>query len=170
MKSNRALRVAALWCAVVAMASAQSERPAPPSAAAVDSAAASTLPPLTFAEAQLILAKARKYVAHPDAAQIPGKVVGPEALPQAFPMDTPPPAPLTESKSPAPKSELVWVEGHYMPVEKQWRWVMGVWAVPATSISVWIPGRYDQKVKTWYPGYWEPEAPPTPPGDSTPTP
>jgi hypothetical protein len=166
MKFNVALRLAGIFGAVAAIASAQSERPAPPSHPAKESPVASARPPLTFAEAQRLLASGIKYVAHPEGAGTPGKVTEPEVLPQVYPMDTPPPAPRAENKPPAPSPDLVWAAGHYMPVEKEWRWVMGAWARPATPISVWIPGRYNEKEKKWFPGYWEPDRPSVSPADS----
>ncbi|MEO7414384.1 MAG: hypothetical protein ABIZ81_13610 [Opitutaceae bacterium] len=166
MKFNVALRLAGICGAMTAIASAQSERSAPGSAPAKESTVASVRPPLSFADAQKILAGDRKYVAHPTGSGVDGKVTEPEALPAIYPMDAPPPAPRAEIQPAAPGPDLVWVEGHSMPVEQEWRWVMGSWAKPATPISVWIPSRYNAKEKKWFPGYWEPDRPPMTPADS----
>lgn len=118
-----------------------------------------TAPALTRAEALKKIAAAHQYVAHPSPPPPAGKIAEPQVMMPAFEMDTPPPAPRTETKPAAPAAGQVWVPGHYMPVEHQWRWVRGEWAVPATPISVWIPARYDEKEKKWTPGYWQPDAP-----------
>lgn len=165
MKLPIVFRLAGIFGAVAALASAQPERPAPPPPAK-QSSVASARPSLTFAEAQRVLASARKYEAHPDGAGKPGKATEPQVVSEVYEMDTPPPASRAETKPPAPGPELSWVEGHYMPVEKEWRWVMGAWAKPATPISVWIPGRYNDKEKKWFPGYWEPDRPPMVPENS----
>lgn len=169
MTLNFTLRLVGICGAIVAIASAQSERPVPPSTPAKESSPAAVRPPLTFVEAQRILASGIRYVAHPESAGTNGRPTEAEALPQVYPMDTPPPTPRAESKPPAPGTDLVWVDGHYMPVEKEWRWVTGAWAKPATPISVWIPSRYNEKEKKWFPGYWEPDRlPPTPTESPTP--
>ena len=167
MKLNAVLLVAGLCGGLIVSASAQSDRrPTPPSGPAEESSAVSARPPLTFAEAQKLLAGDRKYVAHPPETGADGKVTESEALPAVYRMDDPPPAPRPEGKPAAPGPDLVWVDGHYMPVEHEWRWVMGAWAKPATPISVWIPGRFNEKEKKWFPGYWEPDRPPMTPADS----
>ena len=72
-------------------------------------------------------------------------------------MDTPPPPLRTEKKSPLPAPGLVWVPGHWTPVEGKWQWTAGEWGIPATPVSVWIDASYDPKTKHWSPGYWQPD-------------
>jgi WXXGXW repeat (2 copies) len=113
-------------------------------------------PVLTRAEALQLISDARRYTAHPP--KEPNELVAkPKVTTPDFDMAEPPPAPRSETKPEAPGSGYVWVEGHYMPVKGQWRWVRGEWAVPALPISVWISARYDAKAKTWSPGYWQPD-------------
>jgi hypothetical protein len=76
-----------------------------------------------------------------------------------FKMETPPPAPRAETKSPAPAAGYVWIPGHWTPVKGQWQWTPGEWATPATAASVWIEARYDSKTKEWTAGYWQPDRP-----------
>jgi hypothetical protein len=113
-------------------------------------------PALTREEALKLITAARKYVAHPQ--KEPNQVIAePKVTTPDFNIAEPPPAPRAEPKPEAPGSGLVWVEGHYMPVKGEWRWVRGEWAMPALPISVWIPARYDTKEKKWAPGYWQPD-------------
>ena len=70
----------------------------------------------------------------------------------------PPPEPREETKTTAPGSNYVWKPGHWAPAEGKWEWIAGEWAVPPTSISVWIEGKYDEKEKRWAPGYWQPDS------------
>lgn len=137
------------------LSSAPSAEKAPSATASPDAQDSS---PLTRAEAQQVITESRQYVAHP-APRTDGKPAEPEVVTPGFDMPEPPPAPLTETKPPAPAPNQVWVPGHFMPVKKQWRWVRGEWAVPATPSSVWIPARYDEKDKKWSPGYWQPDVP-----------
>ncbi len=133
---------------------------AAPASAAPDVAAPS--PDLTRSEALEIIRTARRYVAHPT--RPPNGTPTVQLVTSlGFEMANPPPPPRPETKTAAPGSDYVWVAGHYMPVAKIWRWVCGEWAVPVTSISVWIPANYDAKEKKWHPGYWQPDAPLTPP-------
>jgi hypothetical protein len=139
--------------------------------------ATTAAPALTRAEALKIIAEARRYVAHPDPAMAHAQTqpVNPsQARPlvttPAFNMVEPPPAPRPETKPPAPSATLVWVPGHYMPVEGDWRWVNGEWATPATPISIWIPANYSAAEKKWSPGYWQPDVTTTPTAQSTPPP
>ena len=74
-----------------------------------------------------------------------------------FLMDTPPPAPRAEAKPPSPVAGYVWVPGHWVPVKGEWQWIAGVWSVPATPSSLWIPSKYDAKTKKWSAGYWQPD-------------
>lgn len=78
---------------------------------------------------------------------------------KSFEMPTPPPAPRTETKPPAPAENLVWVPGHWAPQDGQWNWVAGQWSVPATPVSVWIEAKYDPAAKRWDAGYWQPDRP-----------
>jgi hypothetical protein len=77
-------------------------------------------------------------------------------------VDTPPPAPRTETKPPSPASDLVWVPGHWIPVKGEWQWKRGEWGFPATPVSVWIEAKYDPKTKHWTAGYWQPDKPSPP--------
>ena len=71
---------------------------------------------------------------------------------------TEPPPPLREEKKPEPPGpNYVWKPGHWSPVKGEWTWIPGEYAVPPTSISVWIDGTYDPKAQRWSPGYWEPD-------------
>lgn len=133
--------------------------PGPGKEQVVSSSRAAPEPALTLAEAQIKIAAARRYPAHPPAsgaaAQRPeARVTSPD-----FEMVGPPPPAPAELKPAAPAPGYVWVPGHYMPVEGKWRWVRGEWAVPATPSSVWIPARYDPQEKKWSPGYWQPDRP-----------
>jgi hypothetical protein len=69
----------------------------------------------------------------------------------------PPPSPRVETKLAAPGNNYVWKPGHWTPVQGEWQWTPGEWAVPPTPISVWIEGTYDGKTRRWSPGYWEPD-------------
>lgn len=166
MNSHLTFRLLGVVAVLTPLASAQPDRAVPPSGSPPSSIGTAARP-LTFAEAQQLLARAKKYEAHPDKGGDEGKPSEPQPLPSVFSMESPPPAPKTEGKPLAPGPDLVWVDGHYMPVENQWRWVTGAWAKPATPISVWIPARYDEKTKKWYPGYWEPDRVTAPPTESS---
>jgi hypothetical protein len=117
-------------------------------------------PALTREEALKIITAARHYEAHPPPSPT-GGVAEPAVTMPDFQMMDPPPPDRTETKPAAPGPGYVWVPGHYMPVDHQWRWVRGEWAVPALPISVWIPARYDPKERKWEPGYWQPDRPTT---------
>lgn len=161
MKAHHGLPLLGL-CGACALAFAAtvrgaSDQPLNPSRTAPVSSPAE-IPALTRAEERQLIAEAKRYVAHPpkegNAVISKPKVTTPD-----FDIAEPPPAPRSETKPEAPGPGYVWVEGHYMPVKGQWRWVRGEWAVPALPISVWIPARYDEKEKTWSPGYWQPDVP-----------
>ncbi len=156
-----ALAVTTLGVAATAPGNASA---AAPKASAFDPASA---PALTLAEAQQKIAAAPRYPAHPAPKQ-PGDKKEPEVKSPGFEMAAPPPAPRAEQKPAVPVAGHVWVPGHYMPVEGQWRWVMGEWGVPATPASVWIPARYDEKTRKWTPGYWQPDRPTPPEPDVAP--
>ena len=135
------------------------ERPAPPAAAPSSKASDAPAPSTTTETLQKLGVPAPRYPAHPPAkpsgarggarAETTAKVV----------MPTPPPSLRTETKPPAPAEGLVWVPGHYVPINEQWRWVAGEWGVPATPASVWIEATYDRKTASWSPGYWQPDRP-----------
>lgn len=74
-----------------------------------------------------------------------------------FKMETPPPAPRAETKTPPPAAGYTWMPGHWMPVKGEWKWMPGEWGVPPTAASVWIEGKYDSKTKEWTAGYWQPD-------------
>lgn len=74
-------------------------------------------------------------------------------------MDTPPPPAPADVKPPRPDASYVWVPGHWSPVQGEWKWQAGEWAVPATPASVWIDPKYDPKTKQWSAGYWQPDRP-----------
>ena len=148
---------------LLALTSSLSFAAAPTSAATAPAApnVAAASPDLTRSEALEIIRTARHYVAHPTLSPN-GTPTTPLVTSPDFEVATPPPPPRAETKPTAPGTNYVWVAGHYMPVAKVWRWVRGEWAVPATSISVWIPARYDEQEKNWRPGYWQPDVPSTP--------
>lgn len=181
MNSNFALRCVgvcglgfALALTATAQGAADGPRVAPatkPPVAAANAAAAAvatdTKPALTRAEAQEKIVLAKRYVAHPPATG-EGKRTEPLVNMPEFDIAIPPPAPRAETKPAAPAAGQVWVAGHYMPVDGEWRWVRGEWAVPATPSSVWIVARYDEKLQKWAPGYWQPDVP-TPALEESPT-
>ncbi|MEO6004295.1 MAG: YXWGXW repeat-containing protein [Opitutus sp.] len=72
-------------------------------------------------------------------------------------METAPPAVRSEEKPPIPAQGMVWVAGHWRPVNGKWEWTAGEWGVPATPISVWIEPKYDPQAKQWMAGYWQPD-------------
>ena len=72
-------------------------------------------------------------------------------------METEPPAVRSEEKPPIPAQGMVWVAGHWRPVDGKWEWRRGEWGIPATPISVWIEPKYDPKTKQWIAGYWQPD-------------
>lgn len=74
-------------------------------------------------------------------------------------METPPPAPRAETKPESPSAGLVWVPGHWAAVKGEWQWNAGMWSIPATPSSIWIPAKYDVKTKQWSAGYWQPDRP-----------
>lgn len=161
MKANFRLPLLSLFglCTLVSVpaAPAASDRPLP-STRSDQAPSASEAPSLSRAEERQLIADAKRYVAHPskDSNEVISK---PKVTMPDFDIAEPPPAPRSETKPEAPGPGYVWVDGHYMPVKGQWRWVRGEWAVPALPISVWIPARYDEKEKTWAPGYWQPDVP-----------
>jgi hypothetical protein len=181
MNSNFVLRLAGMCGAGFALAltaTAQEAADAPrvssparpalaPSNVAAAAVAADTSPVLTRAEAQEKIALAKRYMAHPPRTGEGNRAEPLVNMPE-FDIAIPPPAPRAETKPAAPAADQVWVAGHYMPVEGEWRWVRGEWAVPATPISVWIPARYDEKRQKWAPGYWQPDVP-TPAPEESPT-
>jgi WXXGXW repeat (2 copies) len=149
-------------CGACALAFTQNSRGAsdrpvnPPPAGHASAGADDSAPALTRAEALKLITDARMYVAHPP--KDPNELVAkPKVTTPDFDIAEPPPPARPETKPEAPAPGYVWVEGHYMPVKGQWRWVRGEWAVPALPISVWISARYDEKGKTWAPGYWQPD-------------
>jgi len=153
MKTKPALLLAGL-CGACALAVSQPSRAATPAPAGV----ASTAPDLTRAEALKLVEAAKKYEAHPPPAP-EGEITKPKVIMPDFDIATAPPPPKPETRPESPGSAMVWVAGHYMPVKGEWRWVKGEWATPALPISVWIPAKYDEEKKHWYPGYWQPDVP-----------
>jgi hypothetical protein len=172
MKPNIGLRVfgVGVGLAVLAMfasarAASDPVRVSGANKAVTATSGAVSSPALTRDEALKLINAARHYEAHPPPSPT-GGVAEPAVTMPDFQMMDPPPPDRTETKPAAPGPGYVWVPGHYMPVEHQWRWVRGEWAVPALPISVWIPARYDPKEKQWTPGYWQPDRPTT--GESDP--
>lgn len=68
-----------------------------------------------------------------------------------------PPPPHPEKQPASPAAGLVWVPGHWRPVNGEWQWTPGEWRIPATPISVWIEAEYDSATSHWRPGYWQPD-------------
>jgi hypothetical protein len=157
MKTKPAHLLASL-CGVCVLAAIPPSRAATAPVSGVVAAASSNAPELTRAEALKLVDAAKKYEAHPPPAS-GGEITKPKILMPDFDIATAPPAPRPEVKPESPGSAMVWVAGHYMPVKGEWRWVKGEWATPPLAISVWIPARYDEEKKHWYPGYWQPDIP-----------
>jgi hypothetical protein len=147
--------------AIVGNASGASDSPARPLPRPKTEAMApaENAPTLTLAEAQKVIVASRKYEAHPPSTGPAGRPSEARVLTPDFERLEPPPAPRAETKPESPTAGYVWVPGHYMPVSREWRWVRGEWAAPATPVSVWIPARYDPTEKKWTPGYWQPDRP-----------
>lgn len=165
----RLVSLCGLWAAIAFTQNLRgADEPSPSSSAEKSSSAPALSPALTRSEAPKLIAASRKYVAHPGPKSPNGTRPEPEVITPGFEMADPPPAPRTETKPAAPEPGYVWVAGHYMPVKKEWRWVRGEWAVPALPISVWMESHYDAKAKKWSPGYWQPDAPATPPAEPPP--
>jgi hypothetical protein len=151
---------AALTSPLAAKDSAKKPDPAAPSAASVAHVAK---PAATSAEKTKPSAPQISSRAHPDA-----EADAQRALEEAnekhirpaqtlVKMETPPPSPRAEKKLPLPAPGLVWMPGHWTPVNGEWQWTPGEWGIPATPVSVWIEPRYDAKTKQWRPGYWQPD-------------
>ena len=135
---------------------------APPakSSAAPGAAVPAEPAPVTTAETlQKLGMPAPRYPAHPPEKKASGGSQVTVPTTPKFVMATPPPALRPETKPAAPAGNYVWVPGHYVPLNDEWRWVAGEWGVPATPSSVWIEAQYDPKTKSWSPGYWHPDRP-----------
>jgi hypothetical protein len=137
--------------------------PAAPSSSAVASPSTPAVPaPTTTAEAlQKLGVPAPRYPAHPPPKKPGERAQATGATSAKIIMATPPPPSRAETKPAAPAGNFVWVPGHYVPLNNEWRWVAGEWGVPATPASVWIEASYDPKTKSWSPGYWQPDRPET---------
>jgi hypothetical protein len=116
----------------------------------------------------MTVSRAAESAAKPASASLPPSLAAEKATEEAIrthikpsvrQMKTPPPAPRTDTKPPAPANNLVWVPGHWAPQDDEWKWVAGRWSVPATPASVWIEPKYDPATKRWSPGYWQPDRP-----------
>jgi hypothetical protein len=151
---------------VASFAQEPSREPAPSTASTVEKSAPPTTVPtpaaaptkVTAAETlQKLGVPSPRYTAHPEPKEKNGKARVTAPTHAKIVMDDPPPAPRAETKPPAPPGNYVWVPGHYVPINHEWRWVAGEWGVPVTPSSVWIDATYDAKTRTWSPGYWQPD-------------
>ncbi|HEX2855552.1 MAG TPA: hypothetical protein VHO24_20115 [Opitutaceae bacterium] len=157
MKTKSSLVIAACCCLLTAVVAAENEsakeRPAASRPAAtstpVPSSAEKEKPADSAAKLSPALAASRANEEAKRAHILPAS--GP------FKMETPPPAPRTETKPPTPVAGYVWMPGHWAPVKGQWQWTPGEWGNPPTAASVWIEGKYDPKTKEWTAGYWQPD-------------
>ena len=164
MKSTTPFRIVGL-CTAVAVSTLAADRradqPATDQPAPYAPAPKAPVPPTTSETLQSIAGPVPRYPAHPSAEK-PGKVAATKPVEPRIVIPTPPPPARPETVPTAGKPGHVWVPGHYVPLDGQWRWVAGEWGVPATPISVWVEARYDTKTKTWTPGYWQPDRPDPP--------
>ncbi len=69
---------------------------------------------------------------------------------------SPPPAPPTEVRTPAPDPNAVWVPGAYDWENGRWQWTAGHWLTPSPPSSIWVPGRWEAVPGgwEWQPGHW----------------
>src|SRR5688572_4851481 len=101
---------------------------APPakSSAAPGAAVPAEPAPVTTAETlQKLGMPAPRYPAHPPEKKASGGSQVTVPTTPKFVMATPPPALRPETKPAAPAGNYVWVPGHYVPLNDEWRWVAG---------------------------------------------
>jgi hypothetical protein len=67
-----------------------------------------------------------------------------------------PPPPRREVITIAPAREDVWIDGHWVRVDRRWEWYGGHWAHRPRYEAVWIPGRYEHRERgyVWIEGHW----------------
>ena len=101
----------------------------------------------------------KTWIADPVAAEITDQAKREHIVPggDLHRMETPPPAARKETRPKSPEPGLVWVPGHWRPVQGEWTWVNGEWGFPPTPVSVWIEPKYDPVTKQWSAGYWQPD-------------
>jgi hypothetical protein len=79
--------------------------------------------------------------------------------PRTVYVSSPPPSPKHETKTSAPSSGHVWVEGHwdYNEADDNWEWEEGKWKVPPEKGSKWERPKYSEHEggkSTYTPGKW----------------
>jgi hypothetical protein len=79
--------------------------------------------------------------------------------PRTVYVKSPPPPPKHETKTSAPSSSHVWVEGHwdYNESNDNWEWEEGSWEVPPEGGSTWKKPEYEEHggKQVYKPGRWK---------------
>src|SRR5581483_1220079 len=73
-----------------------------------------------------------------------------------------PPPRVVERVAVAPAPGYVWVPGHYTLIENRWVWLAGAWVMPPRPDAYWVEGRWMPENRQWIEGHWEIPAPPPP--------
>ncbi|HEY6892585.1 MAG TPA: hypothetical protein VI258_00340 [Rhodanobacteraceae bacterium] len=64
----------------------------------------------------------------------------------------PPPQPRVVPVPPAPGPDVVWIDGYWYPVGREYRWHDGYWTRPPYEGARWFVPRYDGE--RFYAGFW----------------
>jgi hypothetical protein len=76
-------------------------------------------------------------------------------VPEPVTVPTAPPAAISETITPAPAGNQIWIAGHYSFASGQWIWIPGSWTAAPAKGAMWVEGRYDPRTRQWVEGHWE---------------